>query len=918
MHGGIDSALYWARVLPGLPGHGMPSSSLLQPSMGFLDTLGLGSSKARPVGQNLEKGSPEESEGEWKDYAIKATIFLALVVVALLAFPSGERLEVTVQEGDIWRQDVKTAPFSFAIYKHPDTLAAERRRVEQNTPAFIQEISDAMQQTQIRRDTLEMQLEEAFAAFDRMLSHQAAGDPEAAASDSLLYRERRRNARVRLSSTQWMVLERDLRLRSQAMDADEVPSRDQPLYQVLLREATQISQQLQQQGVLDVPADSILSDEVIVRNIEERTQRPPQPIDNFLGLDRAYDEARDSFEEVLPDRPDAVSVAMPFFRAVFVPTHAYMQSETRREIRARESRLSPTRGRVEEGEVIVREGERITPEIRQQLVSLERAERERLAGTIAWKQGSGNTVLILAAFGIFFLYIYLVRPTLFFDNTKVFLMALLFTGIIALFAVGLRYPVIGMYAVPVAIVSVLLTVIFDSRVGFFGTITLGLLGGLLLGYDFEYAFATIFAGAIAVFSVRDIRNRGQFFLSAGLVFTAYMVVILATWLLYDTPVDTLWRDSVRVAGSSFLLVLAYPLLWVFERTFNLTTDLTLLELSDTNRPLLKELSVRAPGSFNHVMQVANLSEAGATAIGADALLTRVGALYHDIGKMLKPEYFIENQRSDTNPHDDLKPRMSALIIASHVREGLEMGRQYNLPQPVLDFITTHHGTSRIEYFYRKACEQADNPDTEVPESEFRYPGPRPFSKETGVLMLADSLEAACRSLTDPTHKRLETMLDMIFQTRIDDGQLDDTDLTFRDLQQLKETFLSMLLGIHHVRVKYPGQDKEDAAEEAPDPEVLPGPKSTVQVSVDPSLPIADPSKLKTGELAAGTLHPRASTSKDLLPPEVVQWIDPHARPHGEDPEEADGAAAREGGTNGQPEAPMKQRSDDPSADGSKG
>ncbi|MEX0748285.1 MAG: HDIG domain-containing metalloprotein, partial [Rhodothermales bacterium] len=264
-----------------------------------------------------------------------------------------------------------------------------------------------------------------------------------------------------------------------------------------------------------------------------------------------------------------------------------------------------------------------------------------------------------------------------------------------------------------------------------------------------------------------------------------------------------------------LLILAYPLLWVFERVFDVTTDLTLLELSDTNRPLLKELSLRAPGTFNHSLQVANLAEGAADAVGANALLTRVGALYHDIGKMLKPEYFVENQRPGTNPHTQLKPRMSALIIASHVKEGLEMGRQYKLPQRVLDFIPMHHGTTRIEFFYRKALDQRKDGDPEILESEFRYPGPRPHSKETGILILADSVEAASRSLSDPTHKRLESLIEMIFTARIEDGQLDRTDLTFRDLDQIKETFLSMLLGIYHVRVKYPGQiEAENAAREA--------------------------------------------------------------------------------------------------------
>ena len=360
-----------------------------------------------------------------------------------------------------------------------------------------------------------------------------------------------------------------------------------------------------------------------------------------------------------------------------------------------------------------------------------------------------------------------------------------------------------MYAVPVAIVSVVLTVVFDSRVGLFGTLTLALIGGLLLGYDFEFTFATLFGGTLGVFSVRDIKNRGQFFLSAGLVFTGYVVVMGATWLFLDSSAGLLGSDLLMAGINSFLLIIAYPLLWIFERAFDITTDLTLLELSDTNRPLLKELSLRAPGTFNHSLQVANLAEAAAAAIGANALLTRVGALYHDIGKMLKPEYFVENQRPGHNPHDQLKPRMSALIIASHVKEGLEMGRQHKLPRLVLDFIPMHHGTTRIEFFYRRALDEQADDSSPILESEFRYPGPQPATKETGILMLADGVEAASRSLTDPTHKRLEALIDLIFNQRIDDGQLEETNLTFRDLKQIKETFLSLLLGIYHIRVKYP-------------------------------------------------------------------------------------------------------------------
>ncbi len=874
--------------------------------MGLLDYFGLGSKKARPVGASLEKGQSEDPRERQRNIAVKIGIFLVLLVLALLAFPTGDRIGVTVQEGDVWRQDAKSAPFSFAIYKHPDTLAAERRQVRRTTPPFFREVIDARERTIAHRDSLQQELDSVFEAYEQYLQRAQEEGAAAAAEDSIRHRELRRAARVRLSSTQWALLETEFALQQRSFDA---PTRagpdDEPLYRLLLREAANVAAELQQTGVLDVPKDSLHAEDIIVRNVEERTQRPPQPLEDFVGLVEAYDLAHEYMSEAFADRPELSGLFTGFFRAIFVPTHEYMQAETMREIQAREARISPTRGRVDQGEVIVREGERVTPEIRQKLVSLEQAQREQLAGTIAWKQSLGNILLILTTFAIFFLYVYLVRPKIFFDNSKIFLIALFFAAIIGMFAVGVRYPTIGMYAVPVAIVSVLLTVIFDSRVGFFGTITLGLLGGVLLGYDFEYTFATIFAGAIAVFSVRDIKNRGQFFVSAGLVLGAYLVVLAATWLLYDTPLDILWRDTVRVAGNSFLLVLAYPLLWVFERTFNITTDLTLLELSDTNLPLLKELSLRAPGSFNHVLQVANLSEAGATAVGANALLTRVGALYHDIGKMLKPEYFVENQRTGKNPHDELKPKLSALIIASHVKEGLEMGRQYNLPQPVLDFISTHHGTSRIEYFYRKAVEQAGGDESAVPESEFRYPGPIPYSKETGIVMLADSLEAACRSLTDPTHKRLESMIDTIFQSRIQDGQLDDTDLTFQDLKKIKQTFLSMLLGIHHVRVKYPGQDQE--IDEQPDT-AEPLPSRLIQSGPAPVVP-QQPSSLTTRDLKGGTLHEVSPEPIPADPSAPLSVHDTDKLSHGDD-----GSTALSGDGASSPETSTEPGTADPADD----
>jgi putative nucleotidyltransferase with HDIG domain len=529
---------------------------------------------------------------------------------------------------------------------------------------------------------------------------------------------------------------------------------------------------------------------------------------SIRGIDETYQVADDQFAVDYPDDPTAAAVAGAFFRAIFQYSYEFMEDGSRERWSAARARVSLTEGAVAEGEIIVRSGDRITGLVQRKLSSLERSQALRTGNRIGWKTRLGQTIVTLATFFFFFLYLYFLRRKVFDSNRMLFLVALLFAGIIGLYAFVLRTEFFGFYIVPVAIVSILLTVIFDSRVALFGTLTLALIGGLLLRYDFEFLFATIFAGGLGIYSVRDIKNRGQFFVSSGLVFLGYATILFGSLLIHNTSTDNFLSELLQVGVNSFLLIIAYPLLWVFERAFDITTDLTLLELSDTNRPLLKELSIRAPGTLNHTLQVANLAEAAADRVNANALLTRVGALYHDIGKMNKPEYFVENQRAGINPHDNLKPRMSALIIASHVKEGLEIGRMHNLPQRVLDFIPMHHGTAKIEYFYKRALDDAAEGDAPVSESEFRYPGPKPSTREAGILMLADSVEAASRSIGTPTHKRFEGLIDSIFSSRMEDGQLDDVDLTLRELNVIKETFLNMLVGMHHVRVKYPGQEEE--------------------------------------------------------------------------------------------------------------
>ncbi|MEM8489056.1 MAG: HDIG domain-containing metalloprotein, partial [Bacteroidota bacterium] len=680
---------------------------------------------------------------------------------------------------------------------------------------------DAKPKMMAKRDTVSNQLDRVFEVYKRYQENLAVDSLAWATQDSLNIVDLKRTALLRLTQQQWNFLIASYHEREFADSLRRVQLADEPrLDEVLLQEAWSIGTQLLNVGILDIQLDSIYTDEISIRRDDESIVVRKNKA-NLFGLDEAFVFAQDRYTSMFADDPQRAKLGAAFFRAIFQHSLSFMRAETYREWRRKEERISPTRGMVPAASVIVNNGEIVTEEIKRRLDSLGREQQERSGNQLQWKVALGQFTLALATLLIFFLYLFVLRRRVFDNNKHILLIALLFIGIIGSFAIAIRYPWAGMYAVPVAVIPLMMTVMFDSRVALFGLWTLAFIGGHFLNYDFEYTFATIFAGTLGIFSVRDIKNRGQIFLSAAAVAIGYAVVLGASWLLYDVPIELWSNDFGRAMINAAQVIVVVPLLWVFERAFDITTDLTLLELSDTNRPLLKELSLRAPGTFNHTLQVANLAEAAADAIGANALLARVGALYHDVGKMIKPEYFVENQRAGGNPHDHLKPRMSALIIASHVKEGLEIGKNYNLPNRVLEFIPMHHGTSLIEYFYRKA--QADNTDeqSDVLESEFRYPGPRPNSREAGILMLADSVEAASRSISEPTHKRLESMVEGIFKSRVNDGQLDETDLTFNDLYKIKETFLEMLLGIHHGRVKYPGQAEAEAAAELEAEEEVP-------------------------------------------------------------------------------------------------
>jgi putative nucleotidyltransferase with HDIG domain len=352
----------------------------------------------------------------------------------------------------------------------------------------------------------------------------------------------------------------------------------------------------------------------------------------------------------------------------------------------------------------------------------------------------------------------------------------------------------------------LLGILFDSGVGVVGTMIIALLLGSNMEFNFTFTALTLIVGVVAIYSVTHIRVRNHIFKAILYILMAYFFTIFAFGMMRYDELHELVETFLYIIPNAILSgFITYMSLGIFERIFDITTDITLLELSDLNHPLLKELTQRAPGTFHHSIIVGNLAESGAKAINANSLLARVGSYYHDIGKMNKPEYFIENQKGSENRHDSLAPNMSALILSTHVKEGIEMAEEYKLPKIIRDFIPEHHGNSLMKYFFNRATKVKDS--KEINEADYRYPGPRPQSKETALVMLADTVEAATRTIKNPSPSRVRKLVEDLVEEKFLSGELDDSELTMRDLNSITDGFMSVLLGIYHDRVEYPESKK---------------------------------------------------------------------------------------------------------------
>ncbi len=771
--------------------------------MSLLNKFGLAPKKRKGespiVGERLKQ--EREAYSLKRNPYIRLLIFIGFIGVSIFALPltvSQSEFNFTVDQP--WRMDDLTAPFTFAVNKSDDEIKAEKENIRKNIPPIFVVDNKADFTVQSKIDSLYREMQYVLEALYTWQKSKE-DTSKSAFSDSLRFSRIFNVSGSDFSDPSWQILSESY------YDVQNRQLKSSAFVGVAIKkEIESLIDELFEEGIINKKKSELAQNEITLRNADNSTEKNITR-SRFRDLKEASDYAQVALKQNLND--DNFTVALELFGKIVQPNFIYSLADTEDRISEAVSNISETKGAIAQGQVIIRKGDLVTQDKANIINSLGQTKSKYATVAERWLRYSGNVLIVIVISLVFFFYLMLYRSNISRDNSM-FLLVFLILGLVSLsIAIIFKYEMASPYLAPIAIAPIILTIIFDSRVGLIAALTLASLIGLVNGNDYEIAIATITACSMGVFSVRDIKDRAQFFfVTPGIVFITYLVVITGFALAKYSSWDIYLNQVFFIAINAVFILFTYPLILLLEKMFGVITDFTLLELGDNNQPLLKELMNKAPGTFHHSLQVAGLAEAAAAEIRANPLLCRVGALYHDIGKMKMPQYFTENQEKDKeNEHDKLTPHMSAKVIKAHVSDGVEMAREHKLPERIIDFIRTHHGTSIIRYFYVKAKDE-ESTNTEIAENLFRYDGPLPSTKETGIVLLADGIEAAAKSMKNRTYTKLENLVNKIVEDRVNDGQLSECPITFDDLNSIKNAFLQTLSGMYHGRIEYPDDDKD--------------------------------------------------------------------------------------------------------------
>jgi len=741
-------------------------------------------------------------------------IFFGLSFAISLTFPTGFSIRYSYQLNDIANEPI-IAPFDFGILKTDQKLNKDLDEARNSVPFSFSRDQDFVDNQISVIDTFFIYLNDIYTAHDLFISSQDSlykyrYEPEFESFQSsfiadsttyvTLYSEFLNQYQFQIDKAQW----------DQLLGINE--SLTEPLNLELFKnQIKQICLNRWAEGIIDEPLENIFSTDI---SIVQGGELVIAPTKNYNDIESAWKKNREEVNQIYDNELDIKSIlSYELINEFTKPNILFDKDLTESRQKERLDKVSRFQGTVLANELIVDTNNRITESVLLKLKSLQLESERRLGYEKAadkFREYLGAFFVVSILLFLLFSFFYIYRNEYFKEPKLLLLIGLLMYLIVLSSWIIVSYQ-LPVYIIPIAMFSILLTVLLDTTVSLISSTILILLVSLLIGNDLDFAIIQFFISFIAILSVRKLRKRRQIIATMlTLVFCSLFVFFSVMLFKGIDFLDYNYSTVGYLALSSFLCpILAFGLVPLFESFFGITTDLSLIELLDYDQPLLKKLMEDAPGTHTHSVKVGTLAESCANAIGARALLCRVGSYYHDIGKIKKPEYYAENQTGE-NKHDSITPHMSAKILKQHVTDGLALADEYGLPTIVKDFIETHHAKNRMEFFYKKALEN----DSKVDENEFRYPGPKPSSKETGIVMLAEAIEAQANSLKNPTLEKFETMIDKAIRSRLEDGQLDECPLTMEDLQKIKgrrdgkHGLLPVLSGLYHSRPEYPSKDDE--------------------------------------------------------------------------------------------------------------
>lgn len=667
----------------------------------------------------------------------KLFLYVITVILVTYLFPKGGQFKYEFQKGKPWQYDNYYAPFDFAIQKTTDEIEVEKQQISKSSKQFF-------------RYNEEVVL----------------------------------NVKETVSEKVTTILSNGVLSNKLKSDLEE--------------KASNIVQTIYEFGYLEPASEQKIQDNLIVvlqgnkiQEIQPNKLFKSSQILTFLNAEIGKQPLTQEENAILNVIYEAVK-----------PNVGFDENFTQKVLQENLNKISYTKGMVAEKERIIFKGDIVEGEKFNILNSIKNEFESQV-----WSKSNyywivaGYAILVALAFLMLLLFLRKYRLEIFENTTKVTFLFFNITLVVLLLTIIVKYDAKYVYVAPIVILPLVLKAFFDARLGLITHVLTVLLLGFIVPNSFQFIFLQIIAGIVTILTISELYKRANLFISVLQITFVYCLTYFAFSIIQEGNAQNLdWEIFIHFALNGAATLFVLPLIYIFEKLFGLISDESLKELSNTNSKLLRALAENAPGTFQHSLQVANLAEAAANEIHANSMLVRTGALYHDIGKMLNPMYFTENQSTGVNPHDELTPKDSSQIIINHIINGVELAKRNHIPDRIIDFIRTHHGTSLVYYFYKKEEEISGG---DVDESLFQYPGPIPFSKETAILMMCDAVEAASKSIKEPSGKAFDNLVEKIVNKQMEDGQFMNADITFKELQTIKKVLKKKLKNIYHLRIEYP-------------------------------------------------------------------------------------------------------------------